>query len=162
MGVYPLLRKKWNLILSPILRILMGFTSAALAMAYACILQHFIYSEPESSIGIWIQAPAYVFLALSECWLIITGLEVAFVKSPENLRAFVSSIFWLTIAVGSAIAIALSPVSQDPYMVWLFGALAVAAFVAGCLFYVWFRDSLKDGPPKSVGASVGGELGKKE
>ena len=147
MGVYPFLRKKWNLVLSPIFRILLGFVAAALSMAYACVLQHYIYTKPERSIDIWIQTPAYVLIALSEIWLIITGLEVAFIQSPENLRAFVSSIFWLTIAIGSAIAIALSPVSQDPYMVWLFGALAIAAFIAGCIFYIWFKDSLEESQP---------------
>ena len=120
-------------------------------MAYACVLQHYIYTRPPLSIPVWTQAPGYVFGAFSEIFVVVTGLEVAFIKSPENLRAFVSSIFWLTIAIGSAIAIALAPVSTDPYMVWTYGALAITAFAAGCLFYVWFRhDIIRDVPTQAT------------
>ena len=114
-------------------------------MLYACILEHFIYTHPPLSIPVWTQAPGYVFGALSEIFVVVTGLEVAFIKSPENLRAFVSSIFWLTIAVGSALGIALAPVSTDPLMVWTYGALSVTAFLAGVVFWVWFRgDVVRD------------------
>lgn len=47
----------------------------------------------------------------------------------------------MTIAVGAAIGIALTPVSQDPYMVWTYGGIAVAAFLAGCVFWICFRDA---------------------
>ena len=127
---------------------------ASFGMVYACVLQHFIYSRPEASIPVWIQAPGYIFGALSEIFVIITGLEVAFLKAPENLRTFVSSIFWVTIAIGSAIGIALSPVSQDPYMVWTYGGLAIAAFVSGSVFYICFRGSITGAVPVTVGVEA--------
>jgi POT family proton-dependent oligopeptide transporter len=110
-------------------------------MVYACVLQHYIYTSPPASINVWIQAPGYIFGSLSEIWVLVTGIEIAFNNSPENLRAVVTSVFWVTIAVGAAIGIALTPVSQDPYMVWTYGGIAVAAFSAGCAFWVCFRDS---------------------
>lgn len=135
---------------------------ASLGMLYACVLQYFIYNRPPNSIFVWIQAPAYVFIAISEIWVIITGLEVAFLKAPESLRAFVSSIFWLTIAIGAAIGIAMAPASKDPHMVWLYGSLSVAAFVSGCIFYVWFKDSIRDGPSIAGQGPIKGVIDGKE
>lgn len=49
--------------------------------------------------------------------------------------------FWLTIGIAAAICIGLSPVSQDPYLVWMYGSLAIVGFVAGCVFFLCFRKS---------------------
>ncbi|KAH7024402.1 POT family-domain-containing protein [Microdochium trichocladiopsis] len=161
--IYPFLRKQWGIHLNPILRIFLGFIMAALAMTYCCVLQHFIYASPEeNSIDVWLQTPAWIFMALSEIWVVVTGLEVAFLKAPESLRAFISSMFWLTIAFGAAVGIGLSPVSKDPYMVWLYGGIAVAAFVSGVLFYLWFRNDIANGivPAGEVSALTGVEVEK--
>jgi len=55
------------------------------------------------------------------------------------MKSFVMSIFLLTTAIGSAIAIALSSVSVDPKLVWMYTGIAAAAFIAGCLFWILFR-----------------------
>jgi POT family proton-dependent oligopeptide transporter len=43
------------------------------------------------------------------------------------------------IGIAAAICIGLTPVSQDPYLVWMYAALGIVGFVAGCLFYICFR-----------------------
>jgi POT family proton-dependent oligopeptide transporter len=116
-------------------------------MLWACILQYYIYKSPPNSIDVWIQAPAYVFGALSEIFVIITGLEVAFLKAPADLRVLVSSIFWMAIAAGAALGIALSPVSKDPLMVWTYAGLSCGVFLAGCAVLVCFRHSIKGEVP---------------
>jgi POT family proton-dependent oligopeptide transporter len=113
-------------------------------MVYACVVQHFIYHSTPSSINVWVQTPGYVLGSLAEIWVLVTGIEIAFNNAPENLRAVVTSVFWVTIAVGAAIGIALSPVSQDPYMVWTYGGIAVAAFIAGCVFWLCFRNTARE------------------
>lgn len=60
-----------------------------------------------------------------------------------SLRSFISALFWFTIGVAAAICIALSPVSQDPYLVWMYAGLGITGFVAGCTFFVCFRKSRK-------------------
>ena len=60
-----------------------------------------------------------------------------------SLRSFISALFWITIGIAAAICIALSPVSQDPYLVWMYGALAIVGFVAGCTFFLCFRKGRK-------------------
>lgn len=61
----------------------------------------------------------------------------------NSLRSFISALFWFTIGVAAAICIALSPVSQDPYLVWMYAGLGITGFVAGCAFFVCFRKSRK-------------------
>ncbi|KAJ4362282.1 hypothetical protein N0V83_010375 [Neocucurbitaria cava] len=140
--VYPGLRK-WKIDFDPISRIFAGFLLASISMVYASVLQYYIYRSAPNSIHVWIQAPAYIFVAFSEAFIIITGLELAFTQAPANLRSFISALFWLTIGIAAAICIALSPVSQDPYLVWMYGSLAIVGFVAGCIFFLCFRKGRK-------------------
>jgi POT family proton-dependent oligopeptide transporter len=156
--LYPFLRNTFGIVLKPILRICLGFMMASFGMLYVCVLQYFIYKAPPHSINLWIQAPAHAFIAVSEIWVIITGLEVAFIKAPPTLRAFVSSIFWLTVAAGSILGIALSPVSKNPNMVWFYGAVCITSFVAGLAFYFWFRESIHNGTEVAGQGSVAGVL----
>ncbi|KAL3425241.1 peptide transporter ptr2-like protein 1 [Phlyctema vagabunda] len=143
--VYPLLRK-WKIQFRPVVRISTGFIMAAFAMAYAAVLQHFIYISPPNSIHVWVQAPAYILVAFSEAFVIVTGLEIAFTKAPESLRSFVSALFWLTIGIAAAICISFTPVTRDPQILWMYTSLAVVTFVAGCVFYACFRNSLDSSP----------------
>ncbi|KAF2021447.1 POT family protein [Aaosphaeria arxii CBS 175.79] len=138
--IYPGLRKM-KINFDPISRIFAGFLLASFSMVYASVLQHYIYNSAPKSIHVWIQAPAYVLVALSEAFIIITGLELAFTQAPKSLRSFISALFWITIGIAAAICIALSPVSQDPYLVWMYASLAIVGFVAGVIFFICFRKS---------------------
>jgi hypothetical protein len=57
---------------------------ASISMVYASVLQHYIYTSPPNSIHVWIQAPAYILVAFSEAFVIITGLELAYTKAPTR------------------------------------------------------------------------------
>lgn len=81
--VYPALRK-FKINFDPTTRIFCGFMFASISMVYASVLQHYIYISPASSIHVWIQAPAYVLVALSEAFVIITGLELAYTQAPKK------------------------------------------------------------------------------
>ncbi|VUC29628.1 unnamed protein product [Clonostachys rosea] len=127
--VYPLLRK-YKIKFDPVSRVFLGFMFASFSMVYACVVQYYIYKSPPKSIHVWIQAPSYILVAFSEAFVIITGLELAFTQAPKNLRSVISALFWITIAVAAAICIALGAVSQDPYLVWMYGSLAIVGFAA--------------------------------
>lgn len=148
--------RKIGIPLRPITRIFFGFMFAAIAMAYAAIVQHIIYSAgpcyeyplacPASEDGtipnqvhVAIQTPAYVFIALSEIFASVTGLEYAYTKAPSNMKAFIMSVFLFTNAIGSAIGIALSSVSVDPKLMWMYVGLAISTAIAGVIFWFVFR-----------------------
>lgn len=49
------------------------------------------------------------------------------------------SMFLFTCAIGSALSIALSSVSVDPKLVWMYTGISIAAFIAGWVFWILFR-----------------------
>lgn len=142
--------------MKPITRIFLGFMFGAAAMAYAAGVQKLIYEtgpcydapgaceaalQPDgtyapNNVHVAIQAPAYLFIGLSEIFASITGLEYAFTKAPASMKSFIMSLFLLTSAFGSALGIALSPTAVDPKLLWMYTGLCVACFVAGLLFWV--------------------------
>ena len=154
--LYPFLRKI-GLPFRPITRITMGFIFAALAMAYAAIVQHLIYTAPPcynapmacdaagpdgtipNKVHVAVQTPAYLFIGLSEIFASITGLEYAFTKAPPSMKSFVMSIFLLQNGFGSALAIALSPTAEDPKIIWMYTGICVATIIAGGLFWFCFK-----------------------
>ncbi|KAI5291660.1 hypothetical protein KEM52_000105 [Ascosphaera acerosa] len=152
---YPALLKM-RIQVRPITRISFGFVVASLGMAYAAIIQHYIYkagpcyehpnacvidgkeiTDP-NHIHIGIQTPAYVLIGISEIFASVTGLEYAYTKAPPSMKSFVQSMYLLTNAFGSAIAEALTPAAYDPAIMWMFMGLAIASFIAGIIIYLTF------------------------
>jgi proton-dependent oligopeptide transporter, POT family len=46
------------------------------------------------NISVWTQALTYIFVAFSEIFTSVVGLEYAFTKAPKNMRASVTAVFW--------------------------------------------------------------------
>ncbi|CAF3160189.1 unnamed protein product [Rotaria sp. Silwood2] len=135
-----------------------GFFFVSLGMAWSAIVQHRIYStdpnfnyvskpvhgsQEYNNITVAWQIPAYFFIAISEIFGSITGLEYAFTQAPHSMKSIVMSLFLFTSAIGSAINMALVPVSDDPKILWMYVALAIEAFIFGIVFFFVFRNDHK-------------------
>jgi proton-dependent oligopeptide transporter, POT family len=75
------------------------------------------------------------------------------------MKSFVMSMFLLTTAFGSALSIALSGVSVDPKLVWMYTGISISAFVAGWVFWILFKrynaqedkmDAMEDEDPQKA------------
>jgi POT family proton-dependent oligopeptide transporter len=83
------------------------------------------------------------------------------------MKSFVMSMYLLTVAFAAALGIALSSVSVDPKLVWMYTGISLAAFISGCLFWILFKKYNKQedkmdamdskDPQKSVRADLVGE-----
>jgi POT family proton-dependent oligopeptide transporter len=153
--IYPGLRRlKINF--TPIKRITFGFFFGALAMCYTSVLQHYIYKtnpcgekvtdcfkpngDPDpSTLTVWLQAPAYILIGISEIFASITGLEYAFTKAPERMKSVIMSIFLFQSALASALEFALVPFTVDPKLTWMYGSVGIVSFTSGCIFWLVFR-----------------------
>lgn len=149
--VYPLLRRI-GIMLEPISRITFGFILISIAMAYAAVLQYFIYASPPcynhpraadcfngdvpNQIHVAVQAPAYILVALSEVFAVPTGYKWAFTKAPSGMRSLVMALFLLTVACGALLAVLFSPLAVDPKLTWMYGGLSGAALLSGLLFWL--------------------------
>lgn len=156
--VYPLLQRL-HIPFKPITRIALGFIVASLAMLYAAVLQYKIYQTGPcydapaacaaaydsegvaqgNNIHIALQIPAYMLIGISEIFASVTGLEYAYMKAPASMKSFVTAMYLLTNAFGSAISEALVSEAVDPNVQWLYVGLCAATFVAGIVFYVIYH-----------------------
>ncbi|KAF2801839.1 PTR2-domain-containing protein [Mytilinidion resinicola] len=156
MFVYPAMRKA-KIPFPPINRITLGFWIGSLAMAYAAVIQHYIYIRGPcfehplcdasvvdgvaqgNNIHIAAQTGAYMLIGISEIFASVTGLEYAYTKAPPSMKSFVQSMYLFTNAFGSAISEALNPVLYDPAILWMFVGLAISSFITGCIIWTLFH-----------------------
>lgn len=156
--VYPWLRG-FGIDLKPITRIFWGFIMAAIAIAYAAFVQKLIYSAPpcyeyplqcddgrlpngdyrHNHVHVATQAPTYFFIAISEIFANVTGLEYSYSKAPASMKSFIMALFMLTSAFGAALAAAIAPFAKNPDLVRLYTALSIATLFTGLLFWACFR-----------------------
>ncbi|KAF5310115.1 hypothetical protein D9619_010184 [Psilocybe cf. subviscida] len=153
MFLYPVLRRM-GIRFGALKKITAGFMIGAAAMAWATVVQHYIYktspcrnfaskckSPNVSPLNVWTQVGAYILIAISEIFASITGLEYAFTQAPKNMRSLVMSIYLFTTAISAAIGEAFVPLSADPLLVWNYGVMGTLAFIVGCAFW-WFMKDL--------------------
>ncbi|CAM4754923.1 unnamed protein product [Rotaria magnacalcarata] len=155
--IYPCLRR-CRIRFAAIARITAGFFCVAIGMGWSAFIQYQIYNtgpnydyvpKPDKNnqqyndITVAWQIPAYFFIAISEIFASVTGLEYAFIQAPPSMKSIVMSLFLFTSAIGSILNIALVPVSDDPDLLWMYTGLAIQAFIFGILFYFIFRNDHK-------------------
>lgn len=149
--VYPLFRKlKINF--KPVYRISLGFFIAAMSQLAGTIIQYRIYETSpcgyyatECDAGVspltaWVEASVYVLSGISECFAMTTAYEVAYSRSPENLKGLVMALFLFTTAISSAIGEAVTPALKDPYLIWPFAAICIASVICAGAILVQFRN----------------------
>lgn len=142
--VYPLLRRI-GIPMRPIMRISLGFLFAAVAMGYTAGIQARIYNTPpyydhpgengQNWISAAYQIPSYFFIALSEIFASITGLEYAYKKAPQSMKSIVMALFLFTNCFASILGFALVSVAEDPKLTWMYTGISAAAGVCAVLVY---------------------------
>ncbi|KAI9570627.1 POT family-domain-containing protein [Boletus coccyginus] len=153
--IYPALaRRGWKF--TALRKVACGFATGTAAIIWAAVVQHYIYktnpcgdyagtcvdSEGNplvSPLNVWIQSGSYVFIAFSEIFASITGLEYAFTKAPRNMRSLVMSLFLFTNSLSAALGEAFVSLATDPLLVWNYTAIATLAGVIGIVFWLSVR-----------------------
>lgn len=148
--IYPVLRR-YKIKFTPLKRIAWGFGMGVLAMIWSTVIQYYIYQKgpcgdhanscenDPAPIIVWAQTGAYVFIAFSEIFASITGLEYAFTKAPTNMRSLVTAVFLFASAISSAIGQALVSLAEDPLLIWNYAVVAIIAFFGGSIFWLQHR-----------------------
>jgi len=157
--LYPTLAR-YHIPFGPIARITMAFLAMAVGMAYAAGVQKLIYNQGPcydaplrcdaaqqgdgqapvpNAIKVWAQAPVYVIIAFAEIFGFTTLSEYSFSKAPRDMRTMVQALRQITAAVGGALGMALSPVAEDPKVLWLYVGLAVSLVLTALVFWGLMR-----------------------
>jgi dipeptide/tripeptide permease len=154
--IYPFLNKR-NIKFGRISRIAFGFTLAWISGLIGALVQWRIYQSSPcgyfatgctkgtgvSPLSIWIQIPTVTLGAISECFCNVTAYELAYARSPKNMRGLVMSLFLLTNAVSSMVGIVITPAINDPYLVWVWAVPAVVMAFLTAQFW-WAYRGLND------------------
>ncbi|KAI1076550.1 oligopeptide transporter [Whalleya microplaca] len=160
--LFPFLSRR-RISFGPITRMTVAFILLALSMAYAAGIQKLIYSRMPcfsqplaceaaivatdgntilyrpNEISAWAQIPLYLLLAVGEIFGFVALNEFTYVEAPTNMKALVKAFEQFTAALGSALGMALGPVSKDPWLVALYSALAGTMAISGAAFFGIFR-----------------------
>ena len=118
---------------SPTDKMLTGFFLTAMCMAIMAISGWI--ATPEAKVSVIWQIGAYLAITVAEVLISVTGLELAFVEAPKEMKSFVTAMWQAT--VGLANLFINAPVTRL-YSVWkpgvYFGALAAAIVVVSICF----------------------------
>ncbi|KAJ5762215.1 uncharacterized protein N7511_005597 [Penicillium nucicola] len=144
---YPTLRR-YKINFGPISRITFGFSLATISGIAGALVQWRVYAlspcgnqastcDQVAQISIWWQLPNTILGALSECFCNVTAYELAYARSPHGMKGLVVAFFLFMNALSSAIGEILLPATADPWLVWIWGAPAVALALQTIVF--WFR-----------------------
>jgi len=153
--LYPTLRKR-GIAFGPIARMTSAFIIMSLAMAFAAGLQKWIYSRGpcyefplacaasahgsiSNDISVWAQTPVYFLLAFAEILGLPTLSEYSYAKAPIDMRSLVQAVRQITVGIGYALGMAVSPVAVDPKITYLYMGLAAAMIVSAPVFWLLFR-----------------------
>ena len=146
--LYPFLHRR-RVYPTAVSRITIGFAFVTLSMLYATVVQLFIYRSPpcydqpgscgSNQVNVWIQAPLYFLIAAGEIFAYVTALEYAYDRSPKAMKVVVQAVGLLVGGLGSACAMALTPVARDPYLVTFYGSLTGGMAITTIVFWTLFR-----------------------
>lgn len=154
-GLYPFLTKH-RISFGPIARMVVGFLVLAAAMAYTTGIQKLIYetgpcydyplSCPAANdrtipnqVSVFLQLPIYFAGALAEVFCFTTGTEYAYNMAPKNMKTLVQAIWLAMGGIGACLALAFTPLTEDPHLVTMYAILTGLLGGAGILLWILFR-----------------------
>ncbi|OGM51254.1 hypothetical protein ABOM_000021 [Aspergillus bombycis] len=153
--LYPGLRQA-RIRFGPIARMTRAFIAMSGSMAFAAGVQTSIYSrgpcydEPlacgaadggtvGNDISAWVQIPIFFFLGLAEILEFTTLAEYSYSEAPTNMRTLVQSLVQVNSGIGSALGMAVSPLSKDLWILYLYTGLAATMIAVASVFWVVFH-----------------------
>jgi POT family proton-dependent oligopeptide transporter len=156
--VYPYMQKV-GVSPRPTVRMTLGFGLMAVTMAIAAGAQQVVYDAPPcydmplecpasdngkitNQASVLLQLPIYVVGALGEMLFSVSGSEYAYNKAPANMKSTLQAVTMFTVALGSGLGIAMSPVAHNPHLVILFSSLTAVITITTIAFgwVFWSRN----------------------
>lgn len=146
--LYPQLHRR-GFYPTAIARIRIGFVFVFLSMVWAACVQYAIYDASPcydqpghcafKKVNVWMQSPVYFLIAIGEVFALPAGIELAENQSPKDARTVVQAMNPAVAAVGSAVAMSITPAARDPHLLVFYASLAAAMFVTTVAFALFFQ-----------------------
>ncbi len=153
--VYPLMNRI-GIRTTATIRMTIGFMFVSTSMAIAAGVQQVIYTRLQchngtsrcamseksarpSDVTVALQIPIYVAGAIGEVFFSVAGSEYAYNQAPAGMKSILQAVYMSTLALSSALGLAVSPAFRDPYMTIVYAALSGSMFLCslGFAFCFW-------------------------
>ncbi|KUI68535.1 Peptide transporter PTR2 [Cytospora mali] len=146
-GIYPLLNR-FGIHFGTIKRMTIGMTIAAISGVCGGLAQLYVYRTSPcgyqastcelgvSPVSVWWELPMIMLGAVSEILVNATSYEMAYARAPPSMKSVVFSICLFMTALYAAAGEVLTPVIQDPYLVWVWMGPAIVLFVQTAIFWI--------------------------
>ncbi|KAB8203989.1 POT family-domain-containing protein [Aspergillus parasiticus] len=150
--VFPFLRRQ-GVPVRHVDRITIGFLVCGVSMLYAAFVQRTIYAAPPcydhprapdcmggqvpNRVSVFLQAPAYILVAISEILASVAGVEYAYTQAPKSMKSLIMAVYLSAVSAGALIAITVSPLTVDPKLPWMYFTLGVENFLAGAFLWIF-------------------------
>lgn len=152
--LYPYLRKK-RIQFTSIDKITFGFILTSLGSIFGAILQKRIYDtnkcgdhattcDTVSPITAWWCAIMFSLQACGECFATVTCYEMAYSRSPPNMRSFVVALFLASTSLSSIIGEIISWWAYDPNLVKIFAWCGSLGLISAVIFAIRFYSLRKE------------------
>ncbi|KAH3682448.1 hypothetical protein WICPIJ_006590 [Wickerhamomyces pijperi] len=151
--IYPIMNR-YGINFRPVYKVFTGFMLASLASVSGAIIQHYIYKTSPcgnyasncdigtgvSPISVWVECVLYALQAMSECFAMTAGYELAYTRAPVHMRGLVMALFLFTTSLSAALSEALTGALVDPHITWVFAGTAIAGAVFAFAFLFVYRN----------------------
>ncbi|KAJ2995800.1 hypothetical protein NUW58_g1165 [Xylaria curta] len=94
-----------------------------------------------NEVNIWLQIPVHFLFAVAEVVGLVALNEYIYSEAPTDMKAMVQALQLASVAVGSALGIALGVVSKNPWLVILFSSLSATMTLTAVVFWALFRQT---------------------
>lgn len=136
-------------------RMTVGMQVAALSFVLTALVQRAIDAAPEGSrVNVAWQLPQIVVITAAEILVSATGLEFAYSAAPPTMRGTIMALYFLTTAVGDAVAgvlySALSEVLSPLQLAVLLAALMAVSGAAFAALAARYTPRPRDEAPKAA------------
>ncbi|KAH3765290.1 POT family MFS transporter [Pelomyxa schiedti] len=137
--VYPLC-KRLGMKVTPLRKMVSGLCATVAAVLVAGLVQLAIERNPDDLLPVSLIIPQYVIVSIAEVLLSVTAYDFAYSEAPSTMRGFLTSMWFLTIALGNGVTacLALIPFASSTTS-FLLAGLTVVITVAFCFFAVKYK-----------------------
>ncbi|TVY93605.1 putative peptide transporter [Lachnellula willkommii] len=158
-ALYPFLTRH-RIHFGPIARMTLGFGLLSLAMVYAAVLQHLIYTtspcydhplacpaggnNTPNQISVFLQIPVYFLGEVALIFFCTTGTEYVYNKAPDSMKSLFQAVWFAMAGFGSCLALAFNGLAHDPQLVTMYSILAGLLSISTILLWLIFGDLDKE------------------
>lgn len=130
--IYPYFRNR-GVTIGPIASLKVAFCAQAMSLFIGAIIQWQVYRTSPcgysatgctkgigvSGISVWVQAPIYTLNAIASVLSSGSIYEIAYEYAPDQLKSLLLSVPVAMLLLSQLVALGLSPVVKDPYLIWI-------------------------------------------